>query len=237
MCACKLSRRGVRNHTLPCSRFDKSTICIASNERGLPERTSCPLRTSSRLCWLTAAEKKACQEWTPHSAKSAAYMSNVELLRELVENRTVTVLVLLDDGGDERDQLVPELEVVEPRSSVLVLLPALASLGLRLELGVVEVVAVAEQEGVGGPQARLHPVPDHGAGSVRGGELLDLHPEEGDGGQEVHCGLEVLQLLWVAGGEVVSVHGEVYPQAVVEGVEQLDKLVFLQEKTFLEILF
>ena len=46
-------------------------------------------------------------------------MSNVELLRELVEHWPVAVLVLLDDRGDEGDQLVPELEVVLPGTSVL----------------------------------------------------------------------------------------------------------------------
>ena len=46
-------------------------------------------------------------------------LSNVELLWELVENGSVRVLVLLDDGGDEGDQLVPELEVVQPRARVL----------------------------------------------------------------------------------------------------------------------
>ena len=133
---------------------------------------------------------------------------------------------------------MPELEVVQPRPGVLILLATLAVLGLCLELGVVEVVAVAEQQGVGGPQARLDPVPDHSAGPVRRGQLLDLHPEEGDRGQEVHCGLEVLELLGVTGGEVVPIHGEVYPQAVVEGVQQLDKLVFLQIKqTFREVTF
>ena len=42
------------------------------------------------------------------------YVSNVELLRELVEHGAVAGLVLLDDGGDQRDQAVPELEIVLP---------------------------------------------------------------------------------------------------------------------------
>ena len=42
------------------------------------------------------------------------YMTNVELLRELVEDRTVAVLVFLDNRGNEGDQLVPELKVVLP---------------------------------------------------------------------------------------------------------------------------
>ena len=78
------------------------------------------------------------------------------------------------------------------------------------------------------PETRFDPVPHDGAGAVRTGQLLDLHPEEGDGGEEVHRGLQVLQLLGVAGGEVVAVHGQVDPQGVVQRVQQLDKLVFLQ---------
>lgn len=42
-----------------------------------------------------------------------------------------------------------------------------------------------------------------------------FHPEEGDGGEQVHRGLEVLKLLVGAGGEVVAVHGQVYPEGVV----------------------
>ena len=47
------------------------------------------------------------------------YLSYIELLRELVEDGSVGVLVLLHNGGYEGDQLVPELEVVQPRSGVL----------------------------------------------------------------------------------------------------------------------
>ena len=47
------------------------------------------------------------------------YLSNVELLWELVEDGPVGALVLLNDGGDEGDELVPELQVVQPRASVL----------------------------------------------------------------------------------------------------------------------
>lgn len=54
-----------------------------------------------------------------------------------------------------------------------------------------------------------------------------FHPEESDGGEQVHCGLEVLQLLVGAGGEVVAVHGQVYPEGVVQLVQQLHKLFFL----------
>ena len=47
---------------------------------------------------------------------------------------------------------MPELEVVQPRPRVLALLAALRPvLSLRLELRVVQVVAVLEEECVGGP--------------------------------------------------------------------------------------
>lgn len=40
------------------------------------------------------------------------YLANIELLRELIENRSVTVAVLVDDRDDERHQLVPEVQRV-----------------------------------------------------------------------------------------------------------------------------
>ena len=43
------------------------------------------------------------------------YLSDVELLGKLVEDGSIAALVLLDDGGDERDQLVPELKVVQSK--------------------------------------------------------------------------------------------------------------------------
>ena len=57
----------------------------------------------------------------------------------------------------------------------------------------------------------------------------DLHPEEGDGGEEVHRTLEVLQFLGATGGEVVPVHGEVDTQGVMQLVQQLHELLFLQK--------
>ena len=47
------------------------------------------------------------------------YLSYIQLLRELVEDGSVGVLVLLHHGGYEGDQLVPEFKVVQSRSSVL----------------------------------------------------------------------------------------------------------------------
>ena len=46
-------------------------------------------------------------------------MSDVQLLGELVEHRAVAGLVLLDHGGDQGDQLVPELQVVLPGTGLL----------------------------------------------------------------------------------------------------------------------
>jgi hypothetical protein len=48
-----------------------------------------------------------------------AHLSNVELLWELVEDGAIGALVLLNDGGDEGDELVPELQVVQPWAGVL----------------------------------------------------------------------------------------------------------------------
>lgn len=39
----------------------------------------------------------------------------------------------------------------------------------------------------------------------RGHEMRYLHPEEGDAGQQVHSGLQVLQSLTAAGGKVFLV--------------------------------
>ncbi len=55
-----------------------------------------------------------------------------------------------------------------------------------------------------------------------------LHAEEGDGGEEVHGRLEVLEARRVAGRERGPVHRQVNPQRVVQLVQQLHKLLFLQ---------
>lgn len=98
-----------------------------------------------------------------------------------------------------------------------------------LVLAAVELVAVVEDVFIGGVEARLHAVLHHLAGSGWALQLLDLcgmavglqqgqqpplqscqcgrskylHPEKGDAGQQIHCGLEVLQPLRTAGREVV----------------------------------
>ena len=61
-----------------------------------------------------------------------------------------------------------------------------------------------------------------------GDGLAHLHAEEGDAGEEVDGGLEVLQLLRRRGWEVVAVHAQVDPQRVVQLVQKLDELLFLE---------
>ncbi len=63
------------------------------------------------------------------------HLCHVKLVGELVEDGSVAVLVLLDDGGDEGDQLVPELQVVEP--GLVVLAVSLRLVGVDLEKGIV----------------------------------------------------------------------------------------------------
>lgn len=70
-----------------------------------------------------------------------------------------------------------------------------------------KLATVLEQELIGGPETGLGTVLDHRARSGRTRQLLDLHPEEGDTGEEVHGGLEVLQPFLVRGGKVVLQHG------------------------------
>jgi hypothetical protein len=63
------------------------------------------------------------------------HLCHVKLVGELVKDGSVAVLVLLDDGGDEGDQLVPELQVVEP--GLVVLAVSLRLVGVNLEKGIV----------------------------------------------------------------------------------------------------
>lgn len=44
--------------------------------------------------------------------KILLYLADIELLRELIENRSVTVAVFVDDRDNERHQLVPEVQRV-----------------------------------------------------------------------------------------------------------------------------
>ena len=66
--------------------------------------------------------KKATRGKQPENATKSSvklemhfsYVSNVELLRELVEDGAVAGLVLLNNGSYQCDQAVPELKVVLP---------------------------------------------------------------------------------------------------------------------------
>ncbi len=88
--------------------------------------------------------------------------------------------------------------------------------------------------------------------------LLDLHSEEGDAGQEVHCRFEVLQRSLLLAGKLFwerekslritnvtskivnektvyatnthSIHWEVNAQGIVQLIQQLDKPFFLQDE-------
>lgn len=55
-----------------------------------------------------------------------------------------------------------------------------------------------------------------------------LHPEKRDAGQQVDGRLEVHQFFLAGRREVVPVHGQVYPERVVQLVEQLDEFLFLR---------
>ncbi len=147
--------------------------------------------------------KKELEKFAALMHITTTHMSNVELLRELVKDRPVAVLVLLDDGGNEGDEAVPELEVVVARPRLLnrsaltlvlarLLHPEGRHVNLaaktssychttnsirsytRLELPVVELEAVLEEELVGGPEAGLDAVLYHGAGAGRTRQLLYL---------------------------------------------------------------
>lgn len=61
-----------------------------------------------------------------------SYIANIELLWELVEDGGIAVLVLLDDGDDEGNELVPEVNTLQAWP----LLPSLLLLrGIRLIMG------------------------------------------------------------------------------------------------------
>lgn len=64
--------------------------------------------------------------------------------------------------------------------------------GIGLEFALIQLEAVVEEELVRGLHTGLNAVLDHCAGSRRTGQLLDFHPEEGDAGEQVHRGLQVL---------------------------------------------
>jgi len=57
-----------------------------------------------------------------------------------------------------------------------------------------------------------------------------LHSEEGYTGEKIDCGLEVLQFLRFGGRKVVAIHAQVDTEGIVKLVQQLYKLVFLQDE-------
>ena len=87
----------------------------------------------------------------------------------LVQDGCVAVAVLLNDGDNECYQLVPEVQTLGV-GSICCLLRLWA---VRLELSLVEFVAVVKEELVGGLHACLHAVLHHGA--CPGGTRQLLH--------------------------------------------------------------
>ncbi|CAG5083408.1 Protein of unknown function [Cotesia congregata] len=155
-------------------------------------------------------------------------LTDVQLLRELIEHRTVAVLVFLYHRDNQRDQLVPEVQGVQDRA-VVIRIP-LSFVRVHLELPVVQLVAVLEQELVRRPQASFHAVFHHCASSWWTRQLLDLHSEEGYARQQVHRALQVLQLLWSGCWEVVSEHRQINTQRVVQLVQKFHEFFFLSLK-------
>ena len=88
----------------------------------------------------------------------------------LVQDGSVAVAVLLYDGHNESDQLVPEVETLGVGSVGGLL--RLRAVGLELSL--VQLVAVVKEELVGGLHARLHTVLHHRACPRGTRQLLHL---------------------------------------------------------------
>lgn len=63
--------------------------------------------------------------------------------------------------------------------------------------------------------------------SIVNSKVIYLHPKERNASKQVHCRLEVHELLSAGGREVVPVHGEVDPKRVVKLIEQFDEFFFL----------
>ncbi|RMZ96317.1 hypothetical protein BpHYR1_018353 [Brachionus plicatilis] len=112
----------------------------------------------------------------------------------------------------------PEVQVVGARRAELVRVHARLQLvglvrhrhgnaGLRAaKVSLVQLVAVLEQEAIGGLETRRDAFGHCAARSGRAGQLLDLHAKESDAGEQVHCGLEVLETLAARAWKVVAVH-------------------------------
>ena len=90
-----------------------------------------------------------CGKQVPHCG--GGQLTHVEFLGKLVEDWTIRVLIFFYHRSDQSYQLVPELKILQHRSNSFILgfLPILRGLGL--ELSVVQFIAVAEEESVGGP--------------------------------------------------------------------------------------
>jgi len=98
----------------------------------------------------------------------------------LVEDRSVAGQILVYDGRDERDELVPELEARHAARTLvggvvgLADRAGMARVAVRLELSLVELVAVVEEELVGGLEAGHHAVFDDVARPRRRRQVLHL---------------------------------------------------------------
>lgn len=189
---------------------------------------------SSKAYFMSTANRLhivAAESWNRHvryliNFEIGHHLADVQFLGELVENRAVAVLVLLDDGNYESDQFMPKVYAIQ--SWTVILGVSLGLVRITLEFSVVQLVRVLEQELICGSQAGLDAVFDHGTGSRRTRQLLDFHPEEGDAGQEVDRRLQVHQLVGARRRKVVPVHRQVYAQGVVQLIQQLDEFLFLR---------
>ncbi len=91
----------------------------------------------------------------------------------MIQNRSITGLVLLNDRSDQCNQLVPELQIILPGSSISRVDWLIGSIAL-LEFPVVELETVFVEELVGGSETGDDAVFDDGAGSGWTGQFLDL---------------------------------------------------------------
>ena len=179
--------------------------------------------------------------WNANCHTLCSYLSYIQFLRKLVQNRAVGILILFNYWCYQSDKFVPEFQVVKPRACILRI--SLGFITIHLKFCVVQLIAVFKQKLICGPQASLHTVLHNCARPWWGGQLLNLqqqvsstnkqtsvpyfHPEECNRGQQIHSGFQILQFFRAAGREIVSVHRQVYSQGVVQGVQQLDKSFFL----------
>ena len=99
---------------------------------------------------------------TPSGGKTLknTYVTHVEFLRKLVEHRSKSVFIFLDDRGDERDQLVPKFQIVQPwtrlfeRSAIFVVQSGRGRwrfrlVGIGLEFTIVKFRTIFKQKLIG----------------------------------------------------------------------------------------